>query len=111
MEENLNARYWIRRRRELLGMTQADLAKKLGYKSKSSINKIENGSRKMPRKMLLRFADALLCTPSDLTEDIIGKFEVEMVGRVSCLPEEDKLSIIQFIEAVCDKKNDEMNNK
>ena len=34
---------FIKQRRIELGMTQEDLAHKLGYKSKSSINKIEMG--------------------------------------------------------------------
>ena len=33
----------IRKRREELGMSQEELAKKMGYKSRSSINKIEMG--------------------------------------------------------------------
>ena len=33
----------IKKRRIALGLTQEDLAKKLGYKSKSTINKIEKG--------------------------------------------------------------------
>ena len=33
----------IKARREELGMTQAELAKRLGYKSKTTIAKIESG--------------------------------------------------------------------
>ena len=33
----------IKRRREELGITQEELSKRLGFKSKSSINKIELG--------------------------------------------------------------------
>lgn len=32
----------IRKRREELGLTQEELAKKLGYASRSSVNKVEN---------------------------------------------------------------------
>ena len=35
----------VKIRREELGMSQEELAKKIGYKSKSSINKIELGFR------------------------------------------------------------------
>ena len=38
----------IRRRREELGLSQDELAKKLGYKSRSSINKIEKGENDIP---------------------------------------------------------------
>ena len=38
----------IKSRREELGLTQDDLALKLGYKSRSSINKIEKDGRNLP---------------------------------------------------------------
>ena len=38
----------IRARREELGLTQEELATRLGYKSKSSINKIETGNNNLP---------------------------------------------------------------
>ena len=104
MEEAMNVSYWIRRRRELLGMTQEELAKKLGYKSKSSINKIENGRRKLPRKMVREFSEALFCSPSDLSVDLTGRLEIELVGRINELPDEDKLAILRFIDYVCDKR-------
>lgn len=53
----------IRERRELLGMSQDELAKKLGYKSKSSINKIELNQRDLPQPKIKAIADALDTTP------------------------------------------------
>lgn len=55
----------IKLRREELGMTQEELAKLCGYKSRSSINKIEL-SRDLPLKKVKQMADALQTTPSDL---------------------------------------------
>lgn len=48
----------VRWRREELGLTQDDLAKRMGYKSRVSINKIENG-RPVSQKIIARLADAL----------------------------------------------------
>ena len=48
----------VRYRREALGLTQDDLAKRMGYKSRVSINKIENG-RPVSQKIIVRLADAL----------------------------------------------------
>lgn len=56
----------IRLRREDLNMSQEDLAKKLGYKSKSTINKIEMGINDISQKKILAFADALNTTPAYL---------------------------------------------
>lgn len=59
--ETINNR--IRRRREQLDMTQDALAQKLGYKSRSSVNKIESGENDIPRSRIQAFADALDTTP------------------------------------------------
>lgn len=53
----------IRRRREFLKMSQDDLAKKLGYKSRSSINKIERDASGLPQSKIAAIAKALDTTP------------------------------------------------
>ena len=52
--------------REYKGITQEELANKLGYSHKSSICKIEDGSRKVPAYKLPKFAEALGCTVEEL---------------------------------------------
>mgnify|MGYP002709301167 CR=1 FL=1 len=49
----------IRARREELGLSQEELAARMGYKSKSSINKIEMGVNVIPQSKVLAFAKAL----------------------------------------------------
>lgn len=56
----------IKYRRELLGMSQEELAKKIGYKSRSSINKIEIDGRGLPQSKIVAFAKALETTPAYL---------------------------------------------
>lgn len=53
----------IKERREELGMSQDELAKKVGYKSRSSINKIEMDGRGLPHRKIVAFAKALDVTP------------------------------------------------
>lgn len=55
----------IRNRRIELGMTQDELAKRTGYASRSSVNKIEM-ARELPSRKIELFADALSCSPSYL---------------------------------------------
>ena len=55
----------IRKRREELGLTQEELAKKLGYASRSSVNKVEK-SRELSNKKVQLYADALKCSPGYL---------------------------------------------
>lgn len=56
----------ILRARKRLGMTQEELAKRMGYKSKSTINKIEMGINDIPQSKIVRFAEVLGTTPADL---------------------------------------------
>ena len=49
----------IRQRREELGMSQEELASRMGYRSKSSITKIEKGVNDIPQNKLEDFAAAL----------------------------------------------------
>ena len=56
----------IRKKRLELGLSQDELAKKVGYKSRSSINKIEGDGRGLPQTKIVAFANALETTPSYL---------------------------------------------
>ncbi|WP_143320928.1 helix-turn-helix transcriptional regulator [Clostridium sp. HBUAS56010] len=56
----------IKKRREELGISQEELAQKAGYKSRSSINKIEVDGRGLPQAKIEAIAKALRTTPSFL---------------------------------------------
>lgn len=56
----------IRLRREELGMSQDELAKKCGYASRVSISKIETGERYVPQWKIESFAKALRVLPEYL---------------------------------------------
>lgn len=56
----------IRKRRKELGLSQKELADKLGYKSTSTIAKIENGTNDIPQSKIVAFAKALDTTPGKL---------------------------------------------
>lgn len=56
----------IKSRREELGMSQEELAKKVGYKSRSSVNKIETDGRGLPQNKIVMFAKALQTSPAYL---------------------------------------------
>ena len=56
----------ISRFRRDLGLTQEELAKLMGYKSKSTINKIELGINDIPQSKIAQFADVLGTTPAIL---------------------------------------------
>lgn len=54
----------IQIRREELGLTQEELAHRIGYKSKSSINKIELDIQQLTQSKIKQIADALHTTPA-----------------------------------------------
>lgn len=53
----------IKSRREELRMTQEELAARVGYKSKSAIQKIEKGVNELRQEKIADFARALATTP------------------------------------------------
>ena len=69
----------IRMRREELNLSQDELAKKLGYRTRSSINKIEKGVNDIPQSKIKAFAIALDTTP----EYLMGWTDKKEVERES----------------------------
>lgn len=69
----------VRSKRIALKMTQQELAQKLGYKSTSTIAKIESGKNDIPQAKLAAFAEALNTT----TADLMGFKNVKPVQEVS----------------------------
>lgn len=64
--DTMNIGERIKERRESLGMTQSDLARKVGYTSRSTINKIERDGRGISQDKIVALAKALGVTPSYL---------------------------------------------
>ena len=56
----------IRMRREELEMSQSELARKVGYTSRTTINKIERDGRGISQDKIVAIAKALKVTPSYL---------------------------------------------
>ena len=56
----------IKRRRLQLGLSQLQLAQRMGYKTKSSITHIEKDHVDLPLKKVQQLADALECSPAVL---------------------------------------------
>ncbi|PYG90167.1 transcriptional regulator with XRE-family HTH domain [Ruminiclostridium sufflavum DSM 19573] len=81
----------IKSRREELNMSQEELAAKMGYKSRSSINKIELGKSDIPQSKIASFAKALQTTPAYLmgwtSDDQNTKKEIETKCDLSSINE------------------------
>lgn len=91
----------IKLRREALEMSQEELAKRLGYKSRSSITKIEKDGRELPQKKIADIAEVLQTTPSYIMgweEDVKKKnnLSVEVVLRM-----ESDSEFYDLVETLC----------
>ena len=86
----------IRQRRDQLGLSQEELAARMGYRSKSSITKLEKGINDLPRAKLEELAAALDTTPAWLMgladlpcpppgfEPLPEMARVPLVGSIAC---------------------------
>ena len=83
----------IKDKRESLNLTQDELAKKLGYKSKSTINKIEKGINDVSQSKLMEFAKVLKTTPSYL----MGWEEQEEIKNLTKIPKMESIPILGTI--------------
>lgn len=90
----------IRNRRIELGLTQAELAKKIGYRSISTIAKIERGINDIPQSKIKAFADALNTTPGEL----MG--EVEPAPVPLSLTQQEETHIKKYRQLDADGKED-----
>lgn len=89
-----------------LGMTQEELAKSIGYSSRSAINKMESGERRLNQTTISKLAVALHTAPSYLMgwED-----EDESTEKEKSLSDEREAfikKVIQMDKAVFDEIND-----
>lgn len=104
----------IKALRMKLGLTQEELAAKVGYKTKSAINKIELGVNDLPQKKIVVFADALDTTPAALmgwseeTYNALSDLAHEMYKKEPA--ENDGLTSLQkeAVELIKSMSNDEL---
>lgn len=108
--------------RKKAGLTQEELAIKMGYKSKSTINKIELGVNDIPQSKIAKFAEVLGTSPSvlmgwvdeetskknDLLVRVVVKMRsdpkfLDLVVALAELPAEQRDSLSTIISALGDK--------
>lgn len=103
----------IKEKREYLGITQEELAQKLGYKNKSTIAKIENGTNDIVQSKVIEFAkaletsvaylmgweDNLTKTNTDLIVDMLSDKDLaDHVAKLNILSKEHQQTIFDNID-------------
>jgi len=91
----------IKRLREERQMTQEDLAVAAGYKSRSSIGKIENGDSDPTQRNLVRIAKALNVNPVDLLAAPAQVYAMgaEELSTTDHLSPEERMLVVAYREA------------
>ena len=86
----------VRLRREQLGLSQQELARRMGYRSRSSITKLEKGINDLPQSKVEELAQALETTPAALLgldvpcvcppgfEPLPAMTQVPLIGSIAC---------------------------
>ena len=82
----------IRVRREEIGMTQEELATKVGYKSRTSINKIELGKTDIGQMIIISIAEALNVPTRFITDANISISDQPFVRKLEISPEAQKIA-------------------
>lgn len=100
--------------RKMLGWTQEDLAKRMGYKSKSTINKIELGINDIPQSKIVQFAEVLGTTPAQLMgweeeknspkEPMLSEGEKMLLELFRRVPEDKQELVLQMIRVALKSK-------
>lgn len=104
----------IKKRRKELGLTQEELAKKLGNKSRASVCTVENDKEDLTTTRIRQYAEALECSPSylmgwtdnsqnELSEQVahLNKDHVDeamnIINRYEHLPEDRKKEFQNYL--------------
>lgn len=112
----------IKKERERLGWTQEELARRMGYTSKTTINKVEMGINDIPQRKIMKYAEVLGVAPgvlmgwvteegnkkNDVTADIVVKLRndsefFEVVSLLVDCPAEQYALVKQLLSALAQK--------
>lgn len=110
----------IRNRRELLGLSQEDLARMIGYTSRSSINKIETGAQQLRQSKIKAIADALDTTvnyilgidnKADKQIDYLDKYMEQIKDIISEMDDTQKENALKLCQIYLQMYVEQFNKK
>lgn len=103
----------IKLQRAVLGMSQTELAKKLGYSEKSAISKIENGQTEPPVSKVQQFADVLQTSVAYLMGwgevNTLEEDEQELLSIFRQFQPETRQTVIQMLSAFLSTQKSDTN--
>lgn len=81
---------FLREKREQKGLTQAQVAEKLGYGSPQFISNIERGISRVPLKSLRYFIDVYDLRPDDVIDLLLEEKRIQLRKQLGLTGESDK---------------------
>lgn len=78
LQNRKRAGIWLRGLRGEAGLTQLELARRLGFKYYAFISQVETGFSRVPTDKFEAWAQALDVDPSDFTKRLISFYEPEL---------------------------------
>lgn len=97
----------IRLLREQKGLSQTQLAIRVGYEGRTAISKVEKGERKIQVELIPKFAEVLGTTPEYLMgwkEEPISPAMQALIDDVKTLSDEECKQITEFLAFVTSKR-------
>lgn len=82
---------WLRARREDLGLSQRELARRVNMEYYTFISQIEGGRGRVPAERLEDWAAALELEPRDLAKTLMQYYDPYMYRLIFPAPEEETL--------------------
>jgi transcriptional regulator with XRE-family HTH domain len=82
---------WLRARREDLGLSQRELARRVNMEYYTFISQIESGRGRVPAERLEDWAGALELEPRDLAKTLMQYYDPYMYRLIFPAPEEETL--------------------
>lgn len=103
----------IMERRQQLGITQEELAFRMGYKTKSAINKIELGINDVSQSKVIKFAEALHTTvaylmgwddekekPTTPEDDGLSESQKALMQFARSVPDDKAEKVLRLMQAI-----------
>lgn len=100
----------IKKRREELNMSQAELARQVGYSTRSTITRIERDGNGISQDKIVAIAKALKTTPSYLMgwedEEVaaLTAFQEEAMGKFLLLSYEHQVVVSNIIDTLSEQE-------
>ena len=93
----------IKDKRTELGMSQDELAAKLGYSGKSMISLIESGKRDLSTEQLVQLTKVFGCSAGDIIDDLEPNND-DLSVLIDRLTPEQKEAVRNFLQAMLGDK-------